>query len=132
MLLKVVLIAAPFLFVCSIQQIVVRLLARKDGFQPINYNLQDVGPALISYRWGSVVINKGTRWGRVVTITLFKRHIHLKLMALFGGGELIIPLQGASYSFSRWIRGELVDITIDGKTYRFGGSITQAVKQHYC
>ena len=130
MLFQVLLIAVPFLLVFSTQFVVVRFWAKKDGFKPITYNLRDFGPVLLTNRWGSVGINKRA-WGRTVTITLFRQHIHLKLAAYLGGGELVIPLQGAIYSFSRWRRGDLVNIQVDRKTYQFGGPIPKAVKQHY-
>lgn len=116
----------------AIHQLVVRLMARRDGFRPIKHNLKRLGPVLMAYRWGSVRIGSSTRWGRTVNVTLFRSHIHLRLIKFFGGGELLIPLDYASYSFSHWIHGELVDITVNGKTYTFGQKIAEMAKKYYC
>jgi hypothetical protein len=86
---------------------------------------------LFTYRWGSVRIGL-TRWGRNVRITGYKDHIHLKLMALFGGGEILLPLTEAEFSFSRGLYGEVVDVTIGGKTFGFGRDVAKMIRQHYC
>ncbi len=132
MLFKVLYLTTLVLFVLSIQQLIVRFWAKRDGFRPVVHNLDDFGPVLLSNRWGSVAINNRGAWQRTVTITLFRSYIHLKLLGVFGGGELLIPLQAASYSFSSWMRGELVDIMVYGQTYRFGRDMPKIVKQHYC
>lgn len=116
----------------AIHQGVVRLIARRDGFRPIKHDLKRLGPVLAAYRWGSVRIGPSSRWGRTVNVTLFKNHIHLRLIKFLGGGEILIPLDYASYSFSHWMHGEVVDITVNGKTYAFGRDIAKIAKQYYC
>lgn len=116
----------------AIHQLVVRFIARRNGFRPIKHDLKRFGPVLATYRWGSVRIGSSSRWGRTVNVTLFSNHIHLRLNKFFGGGEILIPLDYASYSFSHWIHGEVVDITVNGKTYAFGRDIAKMAKQYYC
>lgn len=113
-------------------QLAVRLMARRDGFRPIKHDLKRLGPVLATYRWGSVRIGASSRWGRTVNVTLFSNHIHLKLIKFFGGGEILIPLDYASYSFSHWIHGEVVDINVNGKIYAFGKNIAKIARQYYC
>ncbi|MBE9032542.1 hypothetical protein IQ266_22645 [filamentous cyanobacterium LEGE 11480] len=130
-MINLLLLAAILIPFFAIQHLVIRFIARRNGFKPVTHDLSGLGPVLFRQRWGSVRIGKTTSWGRSVTITAFQDYLHLRLNPLMGGGELLLPLQSAEYEFSRWMRGELVDIAIDGKTYLFGKKIVQIVKQHY-
>lgn len=130
--LSIVLPIAFVLAFIAVQCLVMRLVARREGFKPVTYNLSELGPIIQTYRWGSVQIGKSARWGRAVTITLFHKHIHLKMNKGFGGGEILLPLESAEYSFSSWMNDEVVSIAIHGKTYVFGKKVTKIVKQHYC
>lgn len=129
-LLPLVQLGLLFLFMLVMQQCAVRVLARIDGFKSTRYNLSTLGPILHFWRWGSVCIT-GWAWGRTVKITAFQHHIHLKLISFMGGGEILLPLENATYSFSSTIRGEIVKITLAPKVYTLGAGVAKLVREQY-
>lgn len=119
------------ILVFIVGNIVVRFLARRAGFRHAHLNLQRLGPAVFLFKWGSVRIGM-CRYGRNVRITGYKDFIHLRLMRLFGGGEMLLPMKNADFKFSHWRYGEVVDVIIDGKAYGFGRDVAKMVKKYYC
>ncbi|GBC60965.1 hypothetical protein DENIS_1925 [Desulfonema ishimotonii] len=110
--------------------LILGFLARRSGFRKTETTPGSMGPVLFFYKWGSVRIG-AARYGRNVRITAYKKFIHLRLMRLFGGGEILLPMKNAKFSFSRGLYGEVVDIEIGEKTYGFGRDVAKMVRKHY-
>lgn len=110
---------------------VMRFFARRAGFRKTDDYPIYMGAELFFYRWGSVRTG-WTVYGRNVRITGYENFIHLKLMAFFGGGEMLLPMRDAQFEFSQGLYGEVVDVCIGDRRYGFGRDVAKMVRLHYC